>query len=456
MEINSELFLIPDPPGYLVFAPLRRMVFRADAATVNMLAALQRGDEGAVDPENLAIQTLKACGVIDGPPEQKPPMPVASRYKPTRVTLFLTSRCNLGCCYCYGNANTEHLELSEEVGRAAIDYIARNCVEEKAKTLSVGFHGGGEPTMAWDRLVTLTAYAREVAERERLELNTGIATNGCFGVDRAKWMAENLSFVSISVDGPPEIQDLQRPFPNGAPSSGIIESVVDVFHEANFPYSVQATFTAETMSKMPEAARYFAKRMKARFLKFEPVSDAGRFADRPEMIPDMKQFGEWYNRAYEVASEEGIYLAFSGIRLWGAAVSYFCGAFIEPFTITPDGYVTACYEACSKTMPFDNVFLIGRHDAEKRDFVIDMDRLNRLRTRNVYNLDPCNRCFCKYSCGGDCATRNFRIHGSEDLTLVGARCEAIREITRFRLRKYVERAAEQGAKQKQMQEVQTP
>ncbi len=441
MRLNSELFSIPDEGAYLVYAPLRRMVFRADAEIVNILAALQEGQPQQEVVSHPVLETLRTCGIIDGPTEQKPAVLAPTRYKPTRVTLFLTSRCNLACRYCYADANDETLDLKEHVGRAAIDYVARNCREFGEKNLNVGFHGGGEPTVAWRVLQTLTAYAKEAATNNGLKLSTGISTNGCFNLSRARWLAENLSFVSLSIDGFPKLQNSQRPFPTGAPSSPLVEAVTDFFDEVGFPYSIQSTITAETVREMPNAVLYFARRMHPRFLKFEPVSDAGRYATRRSLIPDMREFAEWYDRAYEVAEQEGIKLSFSGIRLWGASVSYFCGAFIEPFTITPDGYVTACYEVCSKTKPFNEVFIIGRYDDKMGDFVIDMDRLARLRMRNVDNLEPCKNCFCKYSCGGDCATRNFRISGSEELGLVGARCEAIREITRFRLRNYVASAA---------------
>lgn len=447
MKLTAELFVIPeDGDTHLVYAPLRRAVFRADGALLRMLAALQDGhvpDDALAHP---ALAALREAGVIDGQPEHPPQPPATTGYQPTRTTLFLTSRCNLGCRYCYGEANdAADMTMPEETGRAAIDFAARNCVARKEKQLAVGFHGGGEPTLAWRQLQAFVEHARGVAQSNGLALNTGISTNGCFGAVHARWIMENLSFVSVSADGPPALQDAQRPRRGGTRSSAAVRRTLALFDEAGYPYSIQSTFTNESVQLMPAVVRYYARCAKPRFLKFEPVSAAGRCAGRPDMVPGMRDFARHFNEAYEIACDAGINLIFSGIRLWGGAVSSFCGAFLEPFSVTPDGYVTACYEVCSGGSEYDNIFLIGRYDAARRDFEIDMERLARLRRRNIHRLEPCGNCFCKYSCGGDCATRNFRAEGRADLELVGARCEAIREITRYRLHKYLEQAAATAA-----------
>lgn len=440
MKLTTELFLIPDGAHYIVYAPLKRVLFRGSAELVNLLARIGRGRNGVSASDHPALAMLMAQGIIDGPPDPAPAMPVKGQYKPTRVTLFLTSRCNLGCRYCYASANSKKIDMPEQLGRDALEYAARNCVEMKMSHLSVGFHGGGEPTQAWDLLVALTAHAREIAVRHGLKLAAGIATNGCVSSAQAKWLAANMNMTTLSLDGPPSIQDAQRPFPDGSPSSPVIRNMLRIFHRDGGQYSIQSTFTRETVARMPEAVRYFARHTRPKMVKFEPVCNAGRYRHHRGLVPDPLEFGRYYNQAHEVAVEKKLALTFSGIRLWGNPVQHFCGAFIEPFTITPDGCVTACYEACSRDNPLAGIFIIGRHVPADHDFKISMGALNRLRRRNNTNLKPCRNCFCKYSCAGDCATRNIHTFATNDLAVTGARCGAIREITRHRLANYIDAA----------------
>jgi len=440
-RFNTELFLLAHDGTYMAYAPLRRLVMRLEPAQVNLLARLKSGRARAADLTSPLVTFFRQVGLLDGAPEQQPRSFVGMPYAPTRVTLFLTNRCNLGCCYCYAGGQLQPMAMPEEMGRAAIDYVAANCVKRRQTILSVGLHGGGEPTMAWELLVSLTRYAKQVARRHGLKPNLGMSTNAVFSEAKALWITRNLNYVSVSFDGPPRIQDQQRPLKNGRPSSAHVMRVLQTFDREKFPYSFQATITARVVSQMPAIVRYWAKRTHPQFVKFEPVSDCGRFLGNRKEIPNGLEFARSFNTAFDLAQQLGLRLTFSGIRLWDAAVGYFCGAFAEPFAVTPDGHVSACYEAYSAQTPYASVFLFGRWNPAKRSFGFDLKKLERLRRRNVYTLKPCRWCFCKYSCGGDCVTRNFRLADKPDLRLVGARCEAIREITKCRLAKYLDAAS---------------
>ena len=441
-KLNTEIYLIPEDGNYLAYAPLRRLIMRLRPEQVNILARLKEGRPLDTDVDCTLAMFLRQVGVIDGKPEEQPQAFVDNSFAPVRTTLFLSNQCNLACRYCYAGGQTREMLLDEQIGRAAIDLASENCRKRSQKILNIGFHGGGEPTMAWALMVGLTAYAKEKAEKNGQEVRLGMSTNGAFGEDQAMWIARNMNYISVSFDGPPAIQDHFRPFKDGSPTSSIVLNALRVFDREKFPYSFQSTISDTIVHEMPAIIRYFAENTHPQFVKFEPVSDCGRFFGMPDRIPPGKEFAKHFNRAFDVAQELGLKLTFSGIRLWGSGVSYFCGAFAEPFAVTPDGCVSACYEAYSADSPYAGVFVFGHWNKATRSFDLDLEKLRRLRSRNIYTLEPCSRCFCKYSCGGDCATRNFRRTGTTDLMVVGARCDAIREITKFRLARYLNSAAE--------------
>src|SRR4051794_4268329 len=97
--ISAELFCIPLEAGqYLVYAPLRRAAFVANAATVNRIADIKDGlYVPAKDPDGVLLQFLREIEIIDAGAEPSPITEFHGTPEPTSVTLFMTTACNLRC-----------------------------------------------------------------------------------------------------------------------------------------------------------------------------------------------------------------------------------------------------------------------------------------------------------------------------------------------------------------------
>jgi uncharacterized protein len=132
---------------------------------------------------------------------------------------------------------------------------------------------------------------------------------------------------------------------------------------------------------------------------------------------------------------------FPAFRLAGPPQSTFCGTCQSPFSITPDGLVSACYEACWEGAAHADRLIIGRYDPDTDGFIIDEGRLARLRHRNINNLENCRDCFCKYACAGDCPVRNWRAFEDSHMLDTGARCDLIRAIGKSFLRRLLDGTA---------------
>lgn len=440
----SELFMIPEECGtYLVYAPLQGVVLRTTAAGVNELARVQqgRGTIGAL--ASPLISAMIKAGALESPAEQRHCEQTVIGYAPTRVVLLLTTRCNLACRYCYAGDHAAPTQtIPFDIGRVAITMAAANCKKRGAKTLSLGFHGGGEPTEAWDELVAFVDFARAVCHEHDLKLEAGIATNGCLTDVKAEWIARHFANVNISLDGPPDIQRRNRPLRGGGDTSERIMAFLQRLDCAGVPYGLQSTVTKEDVPRMPEIVRYLVTHAKAKVIKLEPACTCGRFTGHTDEAPDPVEFACAFNEAFDEAAQSGAQVAFSGVRLFAGVQSTFCGAFCEPFAVTPDGYISACFEVVSANSPFADTFLIGAYDAARGGFQIDDAKLERLRARTVSNLRTCQDCFCKYMCAGDCATRSFRFHEKPDLFQAGGRCETIRMIAKHQLCHYINRQSQ--------------
>src|SRR3990172_1359580 len=165
-KLSTEVFIIPlEEERYIVYAPLRLAAFVANAATVNFLAEIQHGHwESGADPDGSLREFLRRLEILDAPPAQPPSLRRQGSPRPTEVTLFLTTACNLRCTYCYASAGDTRLEtMTMEVARRGIDFVAENAAQSGQSHFDVAYHGGGEPTVNWPVLKGSYDYARSKA-----------------------------------------------------------------------------------------------------------------------------------------------------------------------------------------------------------------------------------------------------------------------------------------------------
>lgn len=442
---HAELFAIPESSGdTIVFAPLHGLALRLSPLQLNLLIRVRNGQGTAADLSSPLIRALLDAGLDkEVPPPLSSVCATSDEFRPRRLTLLLTTACNLRCIYCYAGSHSCVTTMPVDLGKAAIDELFRLASESGHHQVDVGFHGGGEPTCAWDELTTLVDYARAQSESTGITCGLGIATNGCLHPAKAAWIGTNFNNVNLSLDGPPRLHDRQRPKADGKASSPFLRRTMRELEKANCPYACQATVTADTVTAMPDIVRYVSRHTRATELKFEPVMPEGQFRDADERVPTAERFAQYFDAAHSLGLRLGLKVVFSALRIFGPPQTCFCGAFDTPFNVTPDGFLSACYETFLGSSEYQDAFIFGRYLADERRFAIDKEKLQSLRQRHLMNLPSCRECFCKYACAGDCASRNFHHFGKPDLYAVGARCELIRAIIQRQLQRILA-ATEQG------------
>lgn len=443
---DLELLAVPEESGrLLVYAPLHGVALRVGPRDANTLVRLRDGVATQADLDSPLATAMTNAGLADAPIHAAPRcVPGNGAFSPSRLTLFLTTACTLRCVYCYAEDGRSPMTMPVELGRAAVDQLFRYAREAERARVDVSFHGGGEPTCAWDELTALVEYAAASAERAGIECRFGIATNGCMSAAQARWIGRQFDNVNLSLDGPPRIQDRQRPRAGGGRSSVVLRRTMRELESAECPYACQATVLGDTVSTLADTVRYVARYTSATELKFEPVMPDGRFQGRDDAVPGAEEFADAFDEAHALGQRLGLAVQFSALRLDRPPLSCFCGAFDTPFAVTPDGYMSACYEAFSASCDHLSTFLVGRYDSASGSFRVDRDKLDRLRERQVQNMPTCANCFCKYTCAGDCASRNFSHFGRQDLFAVGARCELIRAVVRRRLQRMLDAHEQDG------------
>jgi uncharacterized protein len=329
------------------------------------------------------------------------------------LMLLVTRRCNLRCSYCYANAQSDGPLMSEELALGAADQYLRN-LPETAK-ISVSFHGGGEPTLNLPVMRTTVKHALEQAHGRPCHFS--LVTNGTFDMPTAEWLIEHQFGISISWDGPPHIQDRNRPFVGGQPTSGHLERLARFLHDRGYPFSVRTTLSPK--DDVRATIDYFAMQG-VRNLHLEPLFPNGRdyqdiaFGNSGKYevyAPTGRELAQLFLTAIDACEHHGIVLRSTavngGLPPWHGPM--FCGhACGRGMVATHDGFLTACSEVVDACDPAAPAYHYGAWDAVQHAYRIDETKLARVLKRHINNIPECRDCFAKYACGGGCAIKAFR------------------------------------------------
>lgn len=298
----------------------------------------------------------------------------------------------------------KEITLPFETAKCAIDLVIENAIFKKEKVFGVIFHGGGEPTVAWDTLKFSVEYAKEKAIKEGLKAKFNIATNGVVLRDQLDWIMENNMEVNLSIDGLEDIQNYHRPFSNGECSFNYVMDTIDRMNDMKYNFGIRTTVTDISVKYMDRIVEFFIHKCKAKRIHFEPVFSCGRCLTTGAHSPSPDDFIKGYRAAKQVAEKFGTSIYYSGSRV-GTITTSFCRASGDSFCVTPEGYVTSCYEVCSLDDPRSDTFYYGKYDNKMKIFEFFEEKLTYLRKRTIENLPFCKDCFCKYHCAGDCIAK---------------------------------------------------
>jgi uncharacterized protein len=313
------------------------------------------------------------------------------------------------------------------VAKRGIDFVAGNALKKKLATFEINYHGGGEPTGHWPVMTESLAYARQKAHELGLSSpHASAASNGVLREDQIDWIIANLvGGVSISFDGLPSVHDRHRLTVLGQGSSERVMHTLQRFDAAGYPYGIRVTVTADQIARLPDSVEYICSHFRARRVQVEPSYQLGRWREAPSA--ETEEFIAHYRLAQERAARHGREIFFSGARL-GTVSNHFCGVTQDTFALSPDGNVSACYEAFSEDNPLSHIFFYGKPDSGS-GYHFDPPVLDHLRHQGVQHRDFCQGCYAKWSCSGDCYHKSVTVTGQ--LEFQGTdRCHITRELTK--------------------------
>jgi uncharacterized protein len=425
--MSGNVFIIPYAENlYIVYLPIQGIILKCNAATVNLLNAALEGDTSAMEKLGLTEAETEQITCVENDKPALPSSPV--KFKPTAVTLFLTTGCSMNCLYCYASAGEKNVHIKHEYIEAAVDEITKNALELGQNRITINYHGGGDIGVVWNIVESATAYIKQVANKLSLKTKFTIGSNGVLSCHQRKWILENISSATVSMDGYKEIQNLLRPLKGGLPSFGIVDDTLKYFDANGFNYALRSTVTSQTVGKLESIVKFFCSNYEVKKIKIEPMFMQGRALRNDLDMPDPDEFVKHFLRAEEIARSYNRELIYSGAR-FDMITRSFCKANGKSFCVTPKGFLSSCYEVLEESDPASKTFFFGR--IINKEIQVDQDRLNRLADFDVESKNKCKNCFAKYHCAGDCPVKSLIAANDQNLSVY--RCKINRALTKHQL-----------------------
>ncbi|MBJ6723982.1 geopeptide radical SAM maturase [Geomesophilobacter sediminis] len=220
-------FPLPGKPGEsLLFSTLRAsMAVVSDA----MHEAVESGTA-----EKSELETLQRLGMLvpDLHAEREAMRGVLERSSAAlgiyRAVVILNLDCNLACDYCYEEGFRHRQYINDESVSLLIEFLGERL--DRGLKVSVSYYGG-EALLSLDRIKEISLALQERAAKGTGSYEFSMVTNGTLLNRQTVEELLPLGFVGakVSLDGPPQIHDRQRPFTSGAGSfDAIMQNLKEV------------------------------------------------------------------------------------------------------------------------------------------------------------------------------------------------------------------------------------
>jgi uncharacterized protein len=391
------------------------MVLELDAEARALLDRLAKGPQSpeslAPTPESReALRELAQLGAVTR--QGAPLVPLAGLANPgappplSTMVLNVTNSCNLSCRYCY-EYGEDRLEafaapqiMDEETARRAVETLLAESGHNQK--LQVTFFGG-ETLLNFKVIRPTVDYARRRAAEEGKFVDFSLTTNATLLTrEVSQWLADNHIGVTVSIDGPREVQDAMRVFEKGLGSYDVvaprIRELLRIYRSR--PIGARVTLTSKTLD-VPGIFRHLVEDMGFHEVGFAPVTSSTGldYAIDGEgfdvLLDQFRSLGE----SYVEAALEGRYLGFSNLSDLlgeihkGVAKAYPCGAGLGLLGVAPGGEIGLCHRFAGS----------GDHDfGDVRTGVDAGKREEHLAKGHIDQRTDCRTCWVRSLCSGGC------------------------------------------------------
>jgi uncharacterized protein len=364
---------------------------------------------GDVDEALAELTRVQAIGEMHAPPTVTPKIIPLAPFPLTTMVLNVTNQCNLSCTYCYEYGEDKIVDtengkqpkfMSEETARESVDFMLKESGDNRMAHVTFF---GGETLLNFPVLQKTIAYARKRGAELGKDVDFSLTTNATLlRPEIIEFLAENRVGVTISIDGPKEVQDKFRVFHNGTGSYDVVAPKIKELlkRHRSRPIGARVTLTSGKMD-IRRIYTHLTEEMGFWEVGFAPVTTS---PTRGHAIGEGgydEMLGQFRDLAYDFleAAVQNRHHGFSNVKETleelhkGVSKAFPCGAGLGLLGVATDGDVALCHRFAGS-------------DAHKLGTVkdgIDRDAQRAfLESHHIANKTDCSACWARPLCSGGC------------------------------------------------------
>lgn len=406
-------------------------IFAADGATRKVLDLLGQGELGhdelvaalvadglsAVDAEGLVrelrlARAIEPTQVVHGLTPAAPP----ADFPLQALVLNVTNQCNLACTYCYefgadkiATPAGKPKYMTVETARSSVDFLLASAGHREA--VHITFFGG-ETLMNFRLLRDVVLYADEAAAAAGKRITYSLTTNATLLTDEIiQFLSDHAVGVTVSMDGPAELQDARRVYKNGKGSYAVMEPRLRKLIAGHKTRAVTARVTLSAgVTDVRRIYNHLKHDIGFHEVGFAPVTSAD---EREYSLNGDAMAGVLAD--FEALADEWLAYALQGKvhgftnvsetlseLISGANKSHPCGAGLGLLGVSPSGDLSPCHRFTDADTHTLGHISTGLDQTKREDF---------LTRGHVAAKYECTTCWARPLCAGGCHHEAFVRYG---------------------------------------------
>lgn len=324
------------------------------------------------------------------------------------LILRVTNDCNLRCSYCYVCGGDSQKNMSWDIARQAVDYALT-----RSKFLKIQFTGG-EPLLNFPLVKKVIDYTK------KFPVSFQVQTNGTLiNMAVAKELKALRVALGVSLDGPPAVNDLLRPFKGGQPSTIAVINGLQNLGAIGVKVGVTCVLTKESTTYLPRLVELATYLGNVYGIALDLLRPTGRVLVSKTLPPSPKLLTQQVKaalyRSAELAAWGGPLVRFREVEhlryqlRHKVARKHYCYAITgQSLVVMPDGSVYPCSSLAGMS-----AFYLG--NVGEQGFSLSRALFEApLLQRTVDEMEGCRSCPDNWLCGGGCPARAYAYSGRTD------------------------------------------
>lgn len=308
-------------------------------------------------------------------------------FQEMEFTIIPTYSCNLACKYCYeGDKNIDFMD--DEISKKSISFIKNLISKRKPRRVNLRFYGG-EPMLA---IRTTEIFLKQIfnfCKNKKIFFSASLISNGTLFTKKNLEILKRYNVtLAVTVNGPREIHDKNRPFINGGGTFDTIIANLKIVRDLQIQAYICINVDKKTFSKIKNLLRYLKKEGLNKFpLNFGvilPIKEACNypFPASTKLLPKLWDLG--LREGFKIAIGSGLPRRFA-----------YCKQLTKSgYTIGPRGEIYSCIALSDKEHFEGKIDSSGNVKLNENYF--------KWHSRNPFKNKKCLKCKILPICCGGC------------------------------------------------------